>query len=206
MALPPNTTVVCPRDGSRWYACASGSMFAGCCKLDPCKHARGCEAGYMTSPIFPASVYGGYPDLTCGSASTFYTCTSQTLKDSVFWGCCKSFACGAHEGCPSQDVTQAYMDTQMLRQVIQNVKEFLPVMDAAQNWTEESSSPRSSGYEQRGMSQNYGQMLVSSCLALLLALLVTITIWLCHRSSNSRSGKKWRTPERYILRHLRSSF
>ncbi|EUC29190.1 hypothetical protein COCCADRAFT_40402 [Bipolaris zeicola 26-R-13] len=95
----------CPL-GGKWYACANGSNFVGCCSSDPC--SNGCVQGNIRPAGFNISHYGGFPDASCGSASDFFTCTGG---DS-FWGCCKSNPCAATPPatCAQGDLVPAFME------------------------------------------------------------------------------------------------
>jgi hypothetical protein len=65
------------------YACGAGtSKFVGCCTSDPC--SQGCAQGNIRPGGFNSTTYGKFPDGSCGSASTFYTCVASPTQ--TFWG------------------------------------------------------------------------------------------------------------------------
>ncbi|KAF2021835.1 hypothetical protein BU24DRAFT_404791 [Aaosphaeria arxii CBS 175.79] len=104
---PFNSTTLpftCPQGGT-FHACASSpSSFLGCCtSSNPC--TTSCFQGNLRPVSFPSSLYGQFPDASCGRDSLFYTC----LSSPPFWGCCKSNPCGG-SGCKDGDLTAAFAD------------------------------------------------------------------------------------------------
>ncbi|EUC47750.1 hypothetical protein COCMIDRAFT_3375 [Bipolaris oryzae ATCC 44560] len=95
----------CPL-GGKWYACASGSNFVGCCTSDPC--ANGCVQGNIRPGGYNISHHGEWPDASCGSASDFFTCNAGD----TFWGCCKTNPCAATPPatCAQGDLVPAFME------------------------------------------------------------------------------------------------
>jgi hypothetical protein len=89
--------VSCPRDGSKWYTCSSGSMFVGCCKHNPCKY--GCEASYVGAALLTQDAFDMLPNASCSTGSNFYSCDLGNFNETYrgnqtyYWGCCKSNAC-----------------------------------------------------------------------------------------------------------------
>jgi len=91
---------------AKWYACDKGSRFVGCCTTDPC--SKGCAQGNIRPGAYNITHYGEWPDASCGTASTFYSCSAGPS----FWGCCKSNPCAATPPaiCPQEDLVPAFMD------------------------------------------------------------------------------------------------
>ena len=112
------------------YACDKGSRFVGCCTTDPC--SNGCAQGNIRPGAYNITHYGEWPDATCGTASTFYSCSAGPS----FWGCCKINACQATPPaiCPSGDLVPAFMD---------RPEQFKAYVDA--NTTPDTSSKSNTG-------------------------------------------------------------
>ncbi|RMZ72896.1 Transmembrane domain of the Epidermal Growth Factor Receptor family of Tyrosine Kinase [Pyrenophora seminiperda CCB06] len=92
--------------GAKWYACAAGSKFVGCCTTDPC--SNGCAQGNIRPGAYNITHYGEFPDGSCGTSSNFFSC----IAGPSFWGCCKSNPCAATPPsiCPPGDLVPAFMD------------------------------------------------------------------------------------------------
>jgi len=90
----------CP-SGGNWYACSSGSLFVGCCRINPC--VADCPAGDLEPASFDPAFYGQFPDAEC-VAGQWYTCSGTTPP---FMGCCKSNPC--QNGCPTGDLTPGFL-------------------------------------------------------------------------------------------------
>jgi hypothetical protein len=188
-----NATVTCPRDGSRWYACDSGSRFVGCCKLDPCKH--GCDQDYVGAASFSKDIMGKFPDASCRKG-TFFSCTNPSTISS-YWGCCKSNPCNDH-GCPVRDVEQAYMDRPEQLNFYSNVHEQLPGGYSSNTWENVPLSTSTSHFGQLS-GHNKDLILAGLCAALLVVLPIAIAIWISSRNVKTRMSKRRRNNETYVL-------
>lgn len=102
--MEPDSPIYCSGAGT-FYACTSGSQFVGCCEstYDACD--KGCLDSDVRNVAFDPRLYLKFPDASCGTDSSFYTCSNAK-----FWGCCKSIPCSTELGCPSEDLIPAYME------------------------------------------------------------------------------------------------
>ncbi|KAF2126692.1 hypothetical protein P153DRAFT_398807 [Dothidotthia symphoricarpi CBS 119687] len=99
----------CPRNGAQWYACTTGTLFVGCCKISPCEY--GCSGEDLAAVSFKPETMGTFPDGSCydhnvnfWSVSTFATINQRA----TFWGCCASNP--AYNGyCPQGDLRPAHL-------------------------------------------------------------------------------------------------
>jgi hypothetical protein len=195
--MPDTLDVTCRRDGSKWYACAGASDFAGCCKLDPCKY--GCPDEYLGVAMVSSETYGKYPDLSCGVAADFYSCSSGlevASQEFGFWGCCKTQAC-INRGCPASDLRTAYMNRDDLRAAYTSAREIETlgnntVLDADQG----TSAAPLTLWKDAQSSRRGDQALIGACLALLVALPIFLVIWICGRQlRHSKSETRGKTEE-----------
>jgi hypothetical protein len=189
----PNATVTCPRDGSRWYACNSGSRFVGCCKLDPCRY--GCDRDYVGAARFQKGIDGQVPDATCHEGS-FYMCSNPSPSIASYWGCCKSNPCST-SGCPVEDVGQAYLDGPEQQSFYSNVYEQSPWANTSDTWVD-LPTPASTRYTSKVPGPSKDLVLTGLCAALFVVLPVTIAIWISFRNLKSRASKKRRNNEMYV--------
>jgi hypothetical protein len=198
---PSNATVTCPRDGSRWYACDSGSRFVGCCKLDPCKH--GCDKNYIGAASFSASSFEQIPEAGCPVAASFYMCSKLSASISSYWGCCKSMACGGF-GCPVGDVSPAYVDRPEQFKFYSSMHEQLPVRNTSDTWVD---TPLSAPARRTGTlsGPNKDLILTGLSAALFVIIPIAIAVWITSRQVKTRFGKTRRQDETYVLRKLFSS-
>jgi hypothetical protein len=103
--MAKNESVWCPSGGD-WYACSTGTFFAGCCAVNPCTVT--CPTQHLYPVFFDRALYDTFPDLSCGLAAYFYRCNPST-QEASFFGCCKSNAC-AHGSCPDGDLAPAFLE------------------------------------------------------------------------------------------------
>jgi hypothetical protein len=190
----PNATVSCPRDGSRWYACDSGSRFVGCCKLDPCRH--GCDKAYVGAARLRKDISNRVPDVSCHDG-LFYTCFNPSSSIAGYWGCCKSNPCG-ESGCPIEDIGQAYMDRPEQQSFYSNVYEQLPWSNTSDIWVD-SPLQASARHVSRLSGPSKDLILTGLCAALFVVLPVAIAIWISLRNLKSHASKKRRNNETYVL-------
>ncbi|KAF2856157.1 hypothetical protein T440DRAFT_384667 [Plenodomus tracheiphilus IPT5] len=184
-----NYTVFCPRDGSKWYACTSGSQFVGCCKLSPCE--RGCEDGYISPALMPADAFGMLPDPTCGMEANSYTCSIRGL---AFFGCCASNAC-ASGGCPPSDVRPAFMDRDVQFHTYLNITQ--PLLPTISTGVVADGPPKLLPIQSGSPDNRHSIALViiGLCIALLLALPIALGIWIGNRHRLGSSRNRPASPE-----------
>jgi hypothetical protein len=197
----PNEAVTCPRDGSRWYACDSGSRFVGCCKLDPCKH--GCDKDYIGAASFSANSFEQIPDAACPVAASFFMCSKSLASVSSYWGCCKSIPCGG-SGCPVGDVSPAYMDRPEQFTFYSSVHEQLPGGNASGTWAD---VPLLAPVRRTGVlsGPNKDLILTGSIAALFVIIPIAIAVWIASRQVKPCFGRTRRHNETYVLRTLMST-
>jgi hypothetical protein len=193
---PVNITVTCPRDGSRWYACPSGSNFVGCCKINPCKY--GCEKDSLSSPLIPSEFFDTFPDLLCSAGSAFYTCIFQRDPAFLFWGCCKNNAC-LNSGCASENVSSATMYRDNERNFYTQLQESIPLNLSGSNTAEGPPALSSTIYEYREAGLSGAHISVGLCVALLVAIPVMVSIIICCRRLGVRRKKRSQPSERYVM-------
>lgn len=102
-------TQPCPA-GNAFRACASGSMFVGCCddSVQPCIDGcpggvpchDGCPSQHLRPASFPPEYYDQIPDQDCSTGSQWYKCS---YTHPPFIGCCKTDPCD--NGCSQDDLT-----------------------------------------------------------------------------------------------------
>jgi len=125
----------CPA-GVKYYACATGSRFVGCCAIDPC--SQGCPAGNLEPTEFNPLAHGKYPDPTCGIGSQPWTCVNGNI---TFWGCCKTNPCANGAVCPEADLTPAFWDRpEQSSHYISTTSSATPSASASETAKAESSS------------------------------------------------------------------
>jgi hypothetical protein len=210
-SMRPPSNITCPRDGSKWYICGSGSLFVGCCRLNPCKY--GCGEGYVGSVLLTEDAYRTLPSAQCSSGSRFYSCNLSSRNityygdQTYYWGCCKSNACQAQtaSGCPLSDVGMPtlrsveqlaqYLLVEQQDSTILNVS--VKLADAPPNLTETNVV-----YVQT--NSHNGRILATVTLALLTVLPAMVMLWFIQGSrrlgcrESSRKGKLLEKAERYV--------
>jgi hypothetical protein len=196
---PVNITVTCPRDGSRWYACPSGSNFVGCCKINPCKY--GCEKESLSSPLIPSEFWGTFPDLSCSAGNAFYACTLQKDPAFLFWGCCKNNAC-SNSGCASENVSSAIMVLDNQRNFYSQVQESLPINLSGGDTAAGPPALSTTIYEYRETSLSGAHISVGLCVVLLVAIPATVSIIICCRRLGAHRKERLQPSERYVFRGL----
>lgn len=205
-----SSEVSCPRDGSRWYTCSSGSMFVGCCKHNPCKF--GCEADYMGAALLTQDAFNKLPRASCSTGSTFYSCDLGNFNDTYrgnqtyYWGCCKSDACEmSPPGCRKGDLGMASM------QYSSQLSKFLKVIDDAPpaNFTgalaNEAPVVLPTDPTPARVSQHNTKILISLCLAFFVILPILVGLWIGHRALLSKSTKRSSKDERLLTLHAQLS-
>ena len=204
MASPPLSpaSITCPRDGSKWYACSTGSMFVGCCKLNPCEN--GCEAEFVGSALLTKEAFGRLPEANCSSGSTFYSCGAGNTDDTYYWGCCKSYPCFGYQiGCPAGDNGRAFMKYSY------QLSEYLKVENQNASTAylgataDEAPLTSKTTFTDSDIGGFNARILVGLCLALLVVLPVAIALWFCYRRLFPRFSKRKQSPERYVQNHCR---
>jgi hypothetical protein len=192
---PSNATVTCPRDGSRWYACDSGSRFVGCCKLDPCKH--GCDKNYIGAARFSADSFEQIQDAGCPDQANFYLCSNSVYGISSYWGCCKSNPCGAF-GCPVGDAEPAYMDRPEQFRFYRSVREQLPGGNTSDAWVK---TPLPAATRRIGSlsGPNKDLILTGLCAALFVLIPAAIALWISSRRLTTRMRRERRHNETYVF-------
>jgi hypothetical protein len=100
--MAANASIWCP-SGGNWYACTTGTLFAGCCAVNPCSVT--CSTRDLYPVYFDPSVYDTFPDMSCRSAFNSYKCTGED----AFSGCCKSNPCVQRSRCPDGELAPSYM-------------------------------------------------------------------------------------------------
>ncbi|KAH9870691.1 hypothetical protein IAQ61_006169 [Plenodomus lingam] len=186
VGLTKNATVFCPRDGSIWYACDSGSRFVGCCKLKPCE--TGCAEGYISPALMAADDTGQLPDPACPIGANSYTCSIRGL---AFFGCCASNACNPG-GCPPSDVRSAFLEQpHELETFLRASQPPLPEISAG---LVADGPPKILPVPHKGSENGHlpAWIVVGLCMGLLLILPIVLGIWICvrHRFGDERDHSK----------------
>ncbi|CZT20509.1 uncharacterized protein RCC_06369 [Ramularia collo-cygni] len=101
MAVPPMSCTL----GGKFYACASGSRFVGCCTTNPCG-TTSCSAGHLVATSFDPAAYDVFVDQQC-SGGLFFTCSNISPP---FWGCCKNNPC-VNGQCSATDLAAAFLSS-----------------------------------------------------------------------------------------------
>jgi hypothetical protein len=193
-------TLICPRNGANPYACTSGSMFVGCCKINPCENGCGIES--LSPAQFKPDDLGKSPDASCGTGAQFYSCASSDDSSGTFWGCCKSNPCTG-TSCPLGDIIEAFMDKPVQIQFF--------TASSSSTTSTILSSPTSSMEIADGppitysrvsnrveVNQSNAKILVSIPMSIIISLCVSIGLWICYRRFITRAKDESGSVERYV--------
>jgi hypothetical protein len=207
-------SVSCPRDGSQWYSCDSGSMFIGCCRLNPCEH--GCEEGYVSSALSSMDASKYLPDLQCSPGSNFYSCRlGPQYRDwdggEIYnWGCCKSDACNAQPtpGCPIEDIGVSTL--KIPNQLDSFIKIQAPLPYGGNRSEKTSDAPPASSQTDvvAVHMSRHARTLAMSTMTLLLVLPAFLVVWIKYRKlgldaiTRLHRGKLLHKSERYVYEDL----
>jgi hypothetical protein len=173
--------------------CLYGSLFAGCCSIDPCLET--CPEEFLHPIAFNPDDYGAFPDASCASGSSFWTCAFGN----TFAGCCRSSPC-PNSACPSGDLTPAYLDRPNLRQyygsVSGNTTAQPPVQTAsvARIISAPAMSTYSSSVEK--LSRREGLTSIAVSMAVMIAISMAVALWLCCRRTRGKHCVHGHAPER----------
>jgi hypothetical protein len=178
-----NASIWCPSGGD-WYACTTGTLFAGCCAVDPCSVT--CPTRDLYPVHFDPSVYGTFPGMSCPSEFDFYACGGGD----TFLGCCKSNACAQGVRCPDGDLAPAFMSRPEQVDIFGDPS-FInltapPVTTSSVGGTLEPAMTSAPVYNDVEFGRSRGIILPSISTAAMVALCAFVTLWLGWRKLSSR--------------------
>jgi hypothetical protein len=191
------STVFCPRNGAQFYACATGTRFIGCCKLNPCE--IGCSIEDI-SPTFINEIGTMLPDVSCGVASDFYTCSRDKYPNASYWGCCRSNPCYEASGCPVQDIKMAVMANNGDFSAYLTLG-FGNMPTSSVGATIPSSTPSVEMKKTAQSQQRDSRLVVGLALAAIILTVGLVLLWLLYRRFASKSDHKDqrnKSTERYV--------
>ncbi|KAF2821369.1 hypothetical protein CC86DRAFT_470601 [Ophiobolus disseminans] len=194
MASPISaSSISCPRDGSKWYVCDTGSMFVGCCKLNPCKY--GCDSEFVGSVVLTKEAFGRLPNASCSVAAEFHTCDITSAKTTFYWGCCKVNPCSLGTGCPQAENRGAFIDSLTKLKIFQNTIE--PKLPTISSGATTDSSPYTTSKTIRDftLSLTNARIVAGVALGLMVALPLAVALWIYWRHLSIRRSTRVRSPE-----------
>lgn len=193
--------VSCPRDGSLWFTCSSGSMFVGCCKHNPCKY--GCEENYVGAALLTQNAFNNLPDASCSAGSNFYTCDLGNFNETYrgnqtyYWGCCKSNACFTKPlGCRMSDLGMASMKYSSQLDSYLKVIDETPAAIVKGPLADKPPVVLPTDPVPARVSQDNTRILISICLAFFIVLPILVALWIGFRSVLPRFTKRSNKDER----------
>jgi len=198
------TAVFCPRNGAQFYACATGTRFIGCCKLNPCE--IGCSTENI-SPTFIDHTVSTPVDPICAVAQTFYTCSRDENPITSYWGCCRSNPCTQKSNCPVGDIGMAFMADD------QDFSAYLALgfgnMPTSTVGVTIPSSTLSVEMKRTVHSQQRdSRLVVGSSLAAIILTVGLVGLWLLYRIFASKSyyrDQRNKSTERYVTASSKSA-
>lgn len=200
-ALPPDASVYCPRDGSKWFVCESGSKFVGCCKLNPCE--RGCEAESLGAALMDVQAHGNVMDGFCLGDTKFYSCVDNTTKADViksFWGCCKINPCHTSAlSCPSQYLRAAYRDSQNQFSQYSKIEVPLPNTRTGNATADDLPAAVTTTSKNCETGRANAEIMIGLCIAVIVALPVLVVMWICYRQLAAQPKKRFQSTERFAM-------
>jgi hypothetical protein len=180
-----NESIWCPSGGD-WYACSTGTYFAGCCAVNPCSIT--CPVQDLYPVLFDGALFGTFPDMSCDSGSDFYIC-GRSSHNASFFGCCKSNAC-VNAACPVGDLTPAFIkrpeQIELFGDPSVNNMGVSPVTTSSVVLALEPAMASTSVYNGPGFGRSDAIISASISVAVMVALCASVALWLGWRKSYIR--------------------